>query len=258
MLSPHKWEIAVSAGSYYPDLTQNFPGNDIDLYYEDDHLGMQFFAYSCHVDELDHPAHVAQRLYSLQLLLNGALRLNWGDIHAIPVHFSEFARIDGGGRNYSVYAKTIEENPFSENLEIDHFPECNSPRNRYPSHLLNLSKSDSDLRYLLFLVGLVSKNSPIESILTWGTLYKILDTVRHHVIALQLPFDQLADRQKINAFTAACNNMSILGVYARHGTAGNEPPTRVITDLDEAIDLVISMAAKFCRAYVSEPVNKFV
>lgn len=250
MPSSHKWEIAVSAGSYYPDLTQNFPGNDIILSYEDDHLGMQFFAYSCHVDELDDPVHVAQRLYSLQLLLNGALRLNWGSIHAVPVHFSEFARIDGGGR-ISVYARAIEEYPFSRNPEIDHFPEWNNPKNRYPSRLLNVSKADSDLRGLLFLVGLVSKNSPTECILTWGTLYKILDTVRHHSKALQLPLDQLADKQKINAFTAACNNMSILGVYARHGAAGNDPPTRVITDLDEAIDLVISMATKFCHAYVN-------
>lgn len=250
MPSPHKWEIAVSAGSYYPDLTQNFPGNDIDLGCEDDHLGIQFFAYSCHVDELDDLIHVAQRLYSLQLLLNGALRLNWGDISALPVHFTEFAQIDGGGRN-AVYAKIIEENPFSNNPEIDQdLSRWNNPKNRYPSYLLNLSKADADLRGLLFLVGLISQNSPIESILTWGTLYKILDTVRHHSKALKLPFDQFADKQKVNAFTAACNNMSVLGVYARHGAAGNNPPTRVITDLDEAIGLMISMATNFCRAYV--------
>ncbi len=249
MSSPHKWEIAVSAGSYYPDLTHNFPGNDIDLSYENDHLGMQFFAYSSHVDELDDPVHIAQRLYSLQLLLNGALRLSWGNIRAIPVHFTDFARSDGGERS-SVYAKIIEENPFSGKPEIVHFPKWNNPENSYPSYLLHVSKSDRDLRGLLFLVGLVSNNSPIESILTWGTLYKILDTIRHHSKTLQLPFDQLADKQKINAFTAACNNMSILGVYARHGAAGNDPPTKVITDLDEAIDLIVSMATKFCHAYV--------
>jgi hypothetical protein len=250
MPSSHKWEIAVSAGSYYPDLTQNFPGNDIDLSYENDHLGMQFFAYSCHVDELDDPDHVAQRLYSLQILLNGALRLNWGHVNSMPVHFSEFARVNGGGR-HSVYAKIIEEDPFNRNSEIDQgLTGWNNPKSRYPSHLLSLSKTDDDLRSLLFLIGLVSKNSPIESILTWGTLYKILDTVKHHSKSLQLSLEGFADKQKVSEFTAACNNMSILGVYARHGAAGNDPPTRVITDLDEAIGLIISMATKFCHAYV--------
>lgn len=250
MPSQHKWEITVSAGSYYPELTGYFLGNDIDLRYEDDHLGVQFFAYSCHVDELDDTAHVAQRLYSLQLLLNGALRLYWGSIDELPVHFSEFARIDGGKQN-SVYAKVIEENPFSRNLEIDHFPDWNNPKNKYPSHLLNVSKIDSDLRALLFLVGLVSKNSPIECILTWGTLYKIFETVKYHSKVLKLQFDQFADQQKTKAFTSACNNMTTLGLYARHGATGDKPPKKVITDLDEAISLVISIATKFCRTYIS-------
>lgn len=245
----HKWEIAVSAGSYYPDLTYKFPGNDIHLCYENDHLGMQFFAYSYHVDEIDDPAHVAQRLYSLQLLLNGALRLDWGDINAMPVRFSEFVRTGGGERN-AVYAKVIEENPFSSDPEIDNFPKWNDPKSIYSSRLLNLSKSDGDLRGLMFLVGLISKNSPIESILTWGTLYKILDTVKHHSKNLKLPLNQMTDMQRVNEFTAACNNMSVLGIYARHGAAGNKPPTKVIADLDDAVDLIVSMAEKFCRAYI--------
>ncbi len=183
--------------------------------------------------------------------MNGALRLCWGDIHPVPVRFSEFARINGGGR-HSVYANIIEEDPFYRNSAIDRdLSGWNNPKTRCPSHLLNLSKADSDLRALLFLVGLVSKNSPLECILAWGTLYKILDTVRYHSKPLQLSLEEFSDINKINAFTAACNNMSILGVYARHGAAGNSPPKRVITDLDEAIDLIISMAAKFCQAYVN-------
>lgn len=250
MLSHHKWEITVSAGPYYPCLTQNFNSNDITLSYENDHLGMQFFLYSRHLDELDDHAKVAQRLYSLQLLLNGALRLYWGNIHEKPIHFSDFVQIDSGGRN-PIYAKVIEENPFSRNTEIDYFPQRNSSKNKYPVHLLNISKTDSDLRALLFLVGLVSNRTPIECILTWGTLYKILDTVKHHAKVLKLPFNQFADKEKITKFTAACNNMSVLGVYARHGAAGNNTPTKVITDLDEATDLVISTATNFCRAYIN-------
>jgi hypothetical protein len=251
MLPEHKWEIAVSAGSNYPDLTQNFPGNDINLSYENDHQGMQFYAYSYHVDELDDPVCVAQRLYSLQLLLNGALRLCWGSIDALPVHFSSFARINGGGE-YSVYARVIEEDPFSRNPAIDQdLSGWNNPKSRYPSCLLNLSKADSDLRALLFLVGLVSTNSPLECVLTWSTLYKILDTVRHHSKELKLSVEEFAEKHKVNAFTAACNNMSILGVYARHGATGNNPPTKVIAELDDAIDLIVSMATKFCHAYIN-------
>jgi hypothetical protein len=247
MLPSHKWLVRVLAGSQYPDLTYNFRGNDIALEYENDELGMQFFAYSYHVDELDDPVHVSQRLYSLQILLNGALRLNRGVVNARPIKFTQFESVNGGLAHF-VNPKNIEEDPFSQNPKIDH--EQNNSKCSYSAYLLNLSKSDADLRFLLFLVGLISTNSPLECILTWGTLYKILDTVRHHSKVLNLSINKFSDNQKINAFTAACNNMSILGVYARHGAASNVPPTRVITDLDEAIKLIISMATKFCREYV--------
>jgi hypothetical protein len=252
MLPPHKWEIAVYAGSYYPALTQDFYGNDIDLSYEDDYMGMQFFAYSRHVDELDDPKHVAQRLYSLQLILNGSLRISWNNAHTIPVRFEEFARCDSGGRR-AVYAQSIEEFPFSNNPEIDaNLPEWNQPKNQFVSYLVNLSKSDADLRGILFLIGLISSNSPIESILTWGTLYKILDSVKHHSKINGFQIDNFVDMARINEFTAACNNMSILGLYARHGAAANKPPRKVITNLPEATDLIVSLASNFCSAYVKK------
>jgi hypothetical protein len=250
VLPPHKWEIAVRAGSYFPYLTQNFLGNDIDLSYEDDHMGMQFFAYSRHIDELDEPLHVAQRLYSLQLILNGALRLCWGNTQNYPVYFTEFALCESGGR-HSVYAHTIEENPFSTDPAIDeNLPDWNSPKKKYSSYLVNLSKHDPELRGLLFLVGLISSNSPIESILTWGTLYKILDSVKHYSQSNNFRLESFADQGRIEEFKAACNNMSILGLYARHGAASNKPPKKVITDLSEATNLIVSLASNFCDAYV--------
>lgn len=250
MSSLHKWEIEVSSGAYYPHLAQNFPGNDISLSYENEDHGITFFAYSWHVDELDDPTHVAQRIYSLQILLNGALRLEWGNINEKIVRFQKFARISGGKRE-AILAEIIEEEPFRKNTQTDkELIECNNIRSRYSAYLLCLSKTDRDLRSLLFLVGLVSKNSPIDSILTWNTLYKILDTVKYHVKALHLSLGEFVDQQKVEEFTAACNNMSILGVYARHGAAGNRPPKNFMGDLDEAINLIMSMATKFCQAYV--------
>jgi hypothetical protein len=251
MLPPHKWEIAVNAGSYYPDLTQNFPGNDIDLSYEDDQMGIQFFAYSRHIDELDDPRHVAQRLYSLQLILNGALRVSNMKAYAMPISFSDFSHCDLGGR-HAVYAETIEEYPFSKNPAIDSgLHEWNNPKNRFASYLVNLAKSDPALLSLFFLAGLVTSGSAIECILTWGTLYKILDSVRYYSQSNRLDIDSFADKSRINEFTAACNNMSIMGLYSRHGAAANQPPKKVMTDLSEAICLIISLASNFCRAYVN-------
>ncbi|RZU99720.1 hypothetical protein [Spiribacter vilamensis] len=247
----HKWEITVSSGSYFPHLAQNFPGDDISLSDEDEEeQGIAFYAYSRHVDELDTPAGAAQRIYSLQLLLNGALRLEWEGVHTHSVRFNTFGRI-GSGEINSVYARSIEENPFSESSVIDEgLGYCKNPKVKFSAHLLYLAKTDEDLRTLLFLVGLVSTESPIESILTWNTLYRIVDTVKNNAKYLNCSLEEFADKNKIKAFKAACNNMSIIGLNARHGAANNEPPPQVITDLDEAINLIIPMATKFCQFYV--------
>lgn len=214
-------------------------------------MGMQFFAYSRHIDELDDPKHVAQRLYSLQLILNGALRISWGNANTVPVSFIEFFSYNSGAR-HSVYASTIEECPFNLNSAADvNLPDWNNPKNRFPSYLVNLSKTDADLRGILFLVGLISSNSPVENILTWGTLYKILDSVKCYSKIYNFKIENYADISRINEFTAACNNMSILGLYARHGATENKPPKKVMTDLSEATNLIISLASKFCRAYVT-------
>ena len=271
MMTSPKWEIAVDAGSYYPALTQEFFGDDIRLTYENDENGMQFFAYSQHIDELDDLSHVARRLYSLQLIFNGALRVYWGNAHNVLdwdnthdvldwgnthdvsvsiVRFVSFTLCDSGG-SHNVHADTIEDCPFRLNPVIDtNLVECIKTKKCFASVLINLSRTDTDLRQILFLIGLISSNSPIERILTWGTLYKILDSVRHHSKINGLKINNLADMDRIDEFTAACNNMSILGLDARHGAAANAPPKNVITDLSKATDLIVSLASKFCRAYV--------
>jgi len=251
MLPPHKWEISVSAGSNYSSLADSFCGNDISLCYENDYLGIQFFAHSYHIDEIDDPIHVAQRLYSLELLLNGALRAtSWKRINTIPIQFTGFALCEVGCR-YSIYAEDIEENPFSQNPELDKDHSVyDNPRKNYSSYLFNLAKIDPNLRGILFLLGLISTNSTIEKILTWGTLYKIFDSVKYHSKKIGIPIDKLVDVSKLESFKAACNNMSILGLYARHGVTANPPPTKVIIDISEAINLISTMAANFCKRYV--------
>jgi hypothetical protein len=251
MLPSHKWEIGVSAGSYYPSLTQRFGGNDIGLSYEDDYLGMQFFAFSYHIDELDDPEHVACRLFSLQLLLNGALRIEWNENFPVPVQFTRFALCDGG-QQHGVHASNIENDPFSHNPKIDQ-GECPAfpAKGRLSSRILNLCKKDEALRFLVFQVGLISLNNSLETIMTWGTLYKIYDSVKYHAKLNKYDFGSLTDAKRINQFTAACNNSLLLGVFARHGDMGWGQPTAAITDINEATSLVINLAHNFCITHIN-------
>lgn len=244
-----QWEFSISAGSYYQSLADSFRGNDIRLAYEDDCQGLHFFGYSSHIEGLTDTDHISQRLYSLQVLLNGALRAATGSIETVAISFNEFYRCEGGG-SYSIYADAIEECPFDLDPAIDdELPPWNKPDSNLPALLLNRAKTDSALRSVLFLAGLISTNSATENILTWSTLYKILDSVKHYAREYSLPYESFADQQRVNQFTAACNNMSILGVNARHGASGNTPPQRVITDLQEAIGLMLEMLNRFVVAY---------
>ncbi len=250
MLPPHKWKIGVSAGGYYPSLTQDFWGNDINLSFEDDHMGMQFFAFSYHVDELDNPEYVACRLFSLQLLLNGALRIDWNENFLLPIKFTHFA-LCCGGVLHSVHASNIENEPFSKNADIDKYEHKAFPaKDRLSSYILNLCKKDKALRSLIFQIGLISLDTSLETIMTWGTLYKIYDSVRFYSKQNDYNFSSMADPNRIKQFTAACNNSLLLGVFARHGDMGWEQPTAAITDISEATSLIIDLARNFCVAHI--------
>lgn len=251
MLPSHKWKIAVSAGSYYHSLASTFGGNDIGLSYEDDHLGMQFFAFSYHIDELNDPEHLACRLFSLQLLLNGALRIAWNENFPVPVQFTHFALCDGG-QQHGVHASNIENDPFSHNSKIDHGEYSAFPAHGWlSSRILNLCKKDEALRFLVFQVGLISLNNSLETIMTWGTLYKIYDSVRYHANLNNYDFESLTNVKRIKLFTAACNNSLLLGVFARHGDTGFGQPKAAITDINEATSLVIDLAHNFCITHIN-------
>lgn len=246
----HKWEIGISSGAYYPSLAEAFGVHDIGLSYENDHMGMQFLAYSYHIDDLDRPDEVARRLYSLNLLLNGSLRVAFKEIQTPVTKFTYFIEPNVSGPHY-IWAESIEEYPFSTNPQIDQFRlELEDLKTFFPSYILYLSRQSEELRSLLFLCGLISTSSPLENILTWSTLYKIMDCVRHYSNQEGIKMANLVNVAELNKFTAACNNMSILGLNARHGAAGNPPPTRVITNMHDAIDLILGMAHNFAREFV--------
>lgn len=249
MLPEHKWEILVHSGAYYPDLTMRFRGNDMGLYYEDDHLGLQFFANSYHIDELDDPKQVARRLFSLELLLNGSLRIAWNEI--VPsTKFNEFSS-PGEGPIHSLHASNIEEYPFSKNFEIDNTQHQLSKAQDYlPSHIFNLCKKDDAIRSIAFQIGLISIQNTLETIMTWGTLYKVYDSVKHYSRIYKYDFEYFTDVRKLNQFTAACNNSAILGVYARHGEKGWQEPETAMNDINKAINLIIDLAHNFCVHHI--------
>ena len=239
-------EIYVSAGSYFPDFSNHFPGNDIFFWYEnEDHCGMRFSASSPHVDELNDSQAISARLFSLSLLVNGALRLERGRCIPYPI---EFTGCEGLG--YSAFPP-FEDYPFTADSRDAPMPDgAADPRQRLSSHLLFLSKKDDSLRGLLFLVGLLSRNSSLERILSWNTLYRIKDTVSTLCRECGFALDNYVNTNELERFTAACNNMSVMGIFARHGQTANKPPTRIMTDLDEAEALIVGMASRFIRNYL--------
>lgn len=250
MLSRHKWEIGVCAGSYYPDLTQKFWGNDISLCFEDDHMGLQFYAFSHHIDELDDPEQVARRLYSLQLILNGALRLAWNENFTPPVQFTHFY-LCRGGAHHDVHASNIEFEPFSQNSDIDRYESKYCPATgRFSSFIVNRCKQDEAMRTLVFQIGLISLNSSLEKIMSWATLYKIYDSVKFYSEKNGYDFSDFCDQKKIKEFTAACNNSMVLGIYARHGEKGWKEPAAAITDINEATELIIDLAHNFVTMHI--------
>jgi hypothetical protein len=244
MLSDHKWEIVVRSGSYYPALCHSFGRNDFGFAC-DDERGMLFFAYSYHIDDLDDPAEVGRRLFSLELLLNGALRIESQSANIFPTTFPEFAAADGGV-THIVDPSSFDEYPFNSDPAIDR--DVVYIGNRLAAKLINLAKRDDAIRTLLFLFGMVRLNSPFEKMVSWGTLYRILDTVKYYAKEGKLACAKLDDK-RVKEFTAAVNSMSILGLNARHGVSGNAPPKHVINDLNSACILMLEIATEFLEKY---------
>jgi hypothetical protein len=245
----HRWEIAVSSGSYYPSLCSYMRGNDISLCY-DDEQGMVFYAFSHHADELHDPRMAASRFFSLGLLLNGAIRVAWRRVPEVPTSFEELYSYSPRVKQY-VSADVIDEYPFSNSdLPTNSFSTLDAIKSHWPSYLLHLAKTDEFLRHLLFCVGMISDKTQIERIHTWATLYKVLDSIKTGCRELGIKLDSLCKLSEVDRFTAACNNESVLGLYARHGLQQNTPPKRVMTSLDEATQFIVSLAGDFVDKHI--------
>jgi hypothetical protein len=242
-------EIHVRAGATFESLEQHWGGNDIALgSSEESHTGKVFSAYSYHADELLEPVAAARRIYSLQVLLNGAIRVCQGRMETVPIIFTDF---NGEAGTYAVDAHDLEEEPFSRQAFIDEdLSGFRDPKRHCASLLIYLSKQDEIIRTILLLAGLISTLTSMSRIHSWNSLYKIYETVKFGCGQRKWGMVEFCDTGKINDFTAACNNVSILGINSRHGLKKGTPPTRVISDFGEACGLVLQLAHNFCWKYV--------
>ena len=237
----HRWKVDLSAGGYFPDLATSFDGEDIALDFDNDpETAYYFFAYSNHLDCLTEQSAVMDRLVALELLLNGALRLaDGGEVFFVtPIRFTEVWNLETKGRAL-IKSSLPDEAPFDEDV-------IQASTDEEPAHpaarLIALARGDEGLRILLLQVGLLSWPGRADQLYAWSSLYKAYDTVRTLASQRKLNAYEFVDKSKIEAFTAACNSMSILGLSARHGFSKNQPPKRVTTSLEEATRDVMAMA----------------
>ncbi|MCE9564614.1 MAG: hypothetical protein K8U57_21480 [Planctomycetes bacterium] len=251
-MDEHVWTILVQAGNYYHDLAAFFCGDDVSLCHEDDDRGQYTYAYSAHIDNLTDTEDVSKRLFSLQLLLNGSLRLDWLSVDRSPINFTDFAA--DKGLRHAVSPVDFEPYPFRAVIAPSFRPIPKAPATadrQFPSLLLHLASRSEELRTILFLVGLIRTHTVENRIAAWGTLYKIHDCVRTYSTQIGRKWESFVADAEMDKFTASVNSMAILGVFARHGAEKKTPPKRVITSLEEACNLILTYARNFCVAYVN-------
>jgi len=247
-------EIILADAAFLLDKTQRWKSKDLILSWDSDHLEQYIYsAYSPHIENLSDAKHIMKRTMSLMLLYNGSqyitgLNLNY-KVRANSIH--------GKGFSENLWASEIEEYPFDHNEDF-YDKSCFTYTNTSLDNVIyDLTKIDSTIRTLLFLAGLISHPNGFEdSILSWGTLYKIYDTVSYGCKEADIDINTLILKSKIKALTAACNNMSILGLNSRHGlTSYGNPPKNVISDLEEAVFTTLCLSKNFLIEYLLKAHN---
>jgi len=242
----------------YEHLTQRFKNNDIILNHGHDHLEQLYgVVYSKHIEALQSEQDIAKRLFSLQILLTGARFVELAQETHRRIKFDGF-EIENhkslANGFYKVYADSIEEYPFNGKEEDN----ITNPNLYLPcdldSMLFSLSKIDHIVRSLLFQAGMIRTYQSFEKILTWNTLYKIVDTVKYGCKQIDIDINTLVDSTDLNRFTSACNNALVLGINARHGLdpKNKQPKKEPITNIDEAVNLILCLAKMFVIQYINK------
>lgn len=239
----------------YEFLNQRFKNNDIVLSYEYDyHDQLYGVVFSRHIESLDSTKAISKRLFSMQILLNGARFIVLGHETRKRIEFNQFqiknhtTLLD---QTIKIHSDSIEEYPFNGDEEEN----LTSPDFALPcdldSLLFTASKIDHVIRALLFQAGMIRTYNTFDKILTWNTLYKIVDTVKYGCREISIAIDTLIDEDSLERFTSACNNALVLGVNARHGLNARQTPRKTpITDIEEAVNLILCLAHRFAVQYV--------
>lgn len=242
-------EIILADAPFLREESQRWKSKDLIISWDFDHLEQYIFsAYSPHIELLADPKEISQRVLSLFLLYNGSQYIT-----GLELNYKVTAKaIYGKGFSEKLWASEIEEYPFEYNEDFydkSCFKYKDTPLDTV---LFELAKIDPIIRTLLFLAGLITPTNSFEdSILSWGTLYKIYDTVDYGCKESGINIYTLVPKTKLKAFTATCNNMSILGLNSRHGLKDyGKPPTNVITNLEEAVYIILCLSKNFLIEYI--------
>ena len=256
MIDTHEIEIILDHHIYLRGMSQSWKSHDLHLTFDYDHLDQIIFsAYSPHIEGLKTKKELNKRLISLNILLNGAIFVS-SKMTPPSIKFSNY-HIENKelgiepNNGMSLWSDSIEEYPFLHNEEYYK----NNPKIKLPSTfnatLFNISKIDFVIRTLLFQAGVISNNSFTDKILTWNTLYKIVDTIRYGSKEIDITLESLINLKDLERFTSACNNPVVLGINARHGGHAKKPKRITpIIDLEEAISLILCFANQFSRYYI--------
>lgn len=252
-----KWEVLLNAGADYMSFADSFYSDDIFLSHEhEENTGYVFTAITPHLDGLPTRQRAYQRASSLMLLLDGARRLNAGRFR-FPAFTVASVEPLSGRIEYGGDVPEIEEYPFMDPSIA--LPTSHAGYERlFASRLISVSKVDEDVRSTLFFAGMLSIDTPKERILSWATLYRMVDASRFIAKRLGLKYEEFVDERRLNQFTAACNNMAVLGLEARHGPSANPPPKNVMTSFDEATELVLGFTSNVLLRHldVCHPASK--
>ena len=255
-------EIIVAHNSAYLDsLSTSWKSKDLYFYLDYDHLDQRIIsAYSPPIDGIKNEKDLIKRVLSLNILVNGSLfvaaaktmiKVEFINYHIEDKSISDTIQKDGYS---SFWSDTIEEYPFHNDESYYLINENrNLPKKAdLDSMLFSISKFDFIIRTLLFQAGLIFNNGINDKILTWNTLYKMVDTIKAGCSDINLDYKTLIDETSLEKFTAACNNPTVIGIFSRHGGTG-KPIKRItpITDLNEAINLILCFANRFSKVYVT-------
>lgn len=262
MFNKCKIEIIVPHYSSYLDsLVSSWKSNDLYFTKDYDHLDQRIFsAFSPHIEHIKTEKELARRILSLNILVNGAMfvadaktrtKIEFTNYY---IEDKDFDKTIEKNAYAGFWTDTIEEYPFENDEEFYLIKENrNLPKRAdLDAMLFSISKFDYIVRTLLFQAGVIFNNGINDKILTWNTLYKMVDTVKAGCKDIGIDYKILIEEASLEKFTAACNNPTVLGVYARHGGIGkNITRIQPITQIEEAISLILCFANRFSQMYVT-------